>query len=143
MPIDVSKLVEKYKKRAKAAAEDWQKAFLEATGIIAKAISKEAQDLYEAKMKDDKVLKLRQKRLSKLTDEDVKKPVREKGSALYSSGIDAKGDKWAPRFKPFAEVIDAKLKELKPKTTDVEANIDNRVKPIAKALHEKKFEEVK
>jgi len=142
MPIDLSKALEKYKRNAKAASKDWYDGILSTTGIIAAATSEDAQRRYEEKMKDDKVLKLRQKKLAKLTDADIHNAVRAAGESAYRNAIDAKGDKWRREFDPYAKVIDSVVPSLPAKGTDPLENVDRRVKPIVKALHDKKYEEV-
>lgn len=136
--IDMTKWQAKYLKNAKAAGKEWHDNFLATTGIAAAAASDEAQDLYETMMRDDDVLARRQRELAKLSDEDFKRPVRTGGSSLYTRGIEAKADKAAKGFAPYAEVINTTVAALPARTADPETNVTNRVLPIVLALAEKK-----
>lgn len=127
-----------YKDGAQRKAGKWQTNFLGATGIAAAASSDAAQMAYQAKMMDPAVLAVRQKKLKKLSDADFQAPVRAGGSGLYSSGVAAKADKAARGVAPFLGVIQGVLNTLPPKTDNVDANIDNRVKPLARALRDAK-----
>lgn len=140
MPINLEKALKKYKERTKVAAQDWYDELLSTTGIIAAATSEDAQKRYEEKMKDEKVLKLRQKRLAELTDADIHNAVKAVGPDAYKKGTAAKADKWKRRFEPYAKVIDETVARLEPKGTDPLENVDKRVKPIVKALVDKKYE---
>jgi len=129
-----------YREGVARKAAKWHKRFLETTGIAAAAASEEAQRAYEAKMSNPEILKLRQKKLAKLSDEDFKAPVRKAGPGIYSTAAQAKSEKAKKGVAPFLDVLRDILPELPPRTDDVDANIDNRVKPIARALHAKKLE---
>lgn len=129
-----------YKEGATRKASKWQKRFLETTGIAAAAASDEAQTRYETKMADPAILKLRQKKLAKLSDEDFKAPVRKTGPGIYSSAVAAKVDKAKSGVAPFLDVLREVVPTLEPPTDDIDTNIDKRVKPIARALHAKKLE---
>jgi hypothetical protein len=123
-----------YEDGATRKGEKWFNKFTTTTGIAAAASSDDAQKRFTEKMSKPEILALRQKKLRALTDEDFHAPVRRGGSALYTSAITAKSDKAAKGVAPFLSKIGEVLPTLKPKTDDVDANIDGRVKPIAKAL---------
>lgn len=131
---------EEYKSGVSRKAGKWHKRFLETTGIAAAAASDEAQDAYVAKMSDAAVLALRKKKLEKLSDEDFKAAVRKGGAGMYSSAALAKSAKAKKGVGPYLDVLREVVPGLEPRGTDIDANIDNRVKPIARALHEKKME---
>lgn len=136
MGIDLSKALKKYKDRAGSAGTDWLSGYTGTDNKLARATSKEAQDLYVAKMKDPKILEKRLNKLKRLSEADLNKAAEAAGANAYNSGISAKGDKWEPGFKPIADAFDSTLKTLKPRTADYNQNIDNRVKPIVKAAIE-------
>jgi len=96
------------------------------------------QALYEEKMTNPDILKRRAKRIETMTDEDWRRPALELGVRNIGPGLKAKIDKWAGRWAPYRSALEAV--ELPPKTADPEANIDNRLKPIVRALVEKKKE---
>jgi len=127
-----------YREGASRKAGKWQANFLATTGISDAAKSDVAQAQYVAKMTNPEVLRTRQAKLRGLTDEDFKKPVRDGGSGMYSSAVAAKAPKAAKGVAPFLEEIGRVLPTLGLRTDDVDANIDNRVKPLARALRAKK-----
>jgi hypothetical protein len=95
------------------------------------------QDLYEAQMRDAKVLARREKGLAAVSDEDWKKAAVEKGAARIGAGMTAGADKRAKNYEPYRAEIAAMT--LEAKTADPATNVDRRVKPIAVRLHEKKM----
>jgi hypothetical protein len=111
---------------------------LNTSGIAAAAASDTAQKAYVAQMQNPAVLAVRQKKLKQLSDSDFQAPVQAGGPSLYSAGVNAKADKAAKGVGPYLAVIESVLPTLKAKTDDVSSNIDNRVKPIALALRNKK-----
>jgi len=127
-----------YKEGASRKAQKWQTKFLATTGIADAAKSDAAQSSYVGKMTNPAVLATRQAKLRALTDEDFKKPVRDGGPGLYSTAVAAKSAKAAKGVAPMLEEITRVLPTLGAKTDDVDSNIDNRVKPIARALRAKK-----
>jgi hypothetical protein len=127
-----------YKDGAVRKAGKWQSNFLATTGIAAAASSDAAQAAYTRKMMDPAVLAVRQTKLKKLSDADFQAPVRAGGSGMYSSGVSAKADKAAKGVAPFLTTIQSVINTLPAKTDDVDANIDNRVKPLARALRAQK-----
>lgn len=134
--ISLTEATDAYRSGTSAKARKWMDKFLATSGIADAAKSDSAQRDYEAQMTNASVLKKRQRKLAALSDEDFKAPVRAGGQALYSSATAAKAPKWGKNFAPYAAKIDAVVPGLTPATDDVNANIDNRVKPIANALRE-------
>jgi len=144
MPIDLARAKEYFRKEvARADVAEKLLAKYEAARIIERATSDEAQALWISRMADPLVQKLRIVELGKYTDADLKKAMRDYGKGNYMTVTKTKADKWAEKFSKFAKEIDAVVPTLAAKTDDVDANIDNRVKPIARALRAKKFEEVR
>jgi len=127
-----------YNEGASRNAGKWQANFLATTGIADAAKSDAAQTSYTAQMMNPAVLATRQAKLRALTDEDFKAPVKAGGSGLYSSAVAAKAAKAAKGVGPYLEEIARVVPTLGPKTDNVDTNIDNRVKPLARALRAKK-----
>lgn len=134
--IDVQKAADAFEAGATAAATKWKDAFLATTGMAEAAKSEAAQQAYEEKMQDPEVLKLRQKRLAVLNDEDFKAKVSVSGAALYSGGVRGTKQKWAKNFAPIAAAINSAVAALPPRTSDPMANLTNRAGPVIMAAHE-------
>jgi len=78
----------------------------------------------------------RRKGIEKWTDENWRGVTVEKGKPIIGTRISARLDQWAANWTPYRAAIEAV--ELPPKVIDWATNIDQRVKPIVKALVEKK-----
>ncbi len=102
------------------------------------AASREAEELFKAKMSEALAEERRRKAIEKLTDEDWRKPALEKGATRIGPGMTAAVDKHAARFAPFRSALEGLT--LPPKSADPIANVDNRVKPVVEVLVAKKKE---
>ena len=136
--IKISELQDNYKAGVGAKAQKWVNHFLATSGIADAARSEPAEARYAAKMGQVIANKQRQKGLAGVTDEDIKAAVRAGGASVYSTPAQAKSAKYVRKFTPYVETINNAVAGLAPKTTDPIANVDNRVKPIVSALHNKK-----
>ncbi len=136
--IDASKLAENYKRGIGAKGDKWRDNLLAATGIAEAGKSDAAEARYAAKVTEAVSKKLRQKGLKDVTDETIKAPIRSSTSSIWTSPAQNKAPKFASKFAPYVPTINQAVAQLKPKEADVNANIDNRVKPIANALHNQK-----
>jgi len=96
------------------------------------------EDLFKDAMSVVIAEEKRKKGIEKLTDENWRSLTIEKGKPIIGTRIRAKLDEWATNWSPYRGAIEAV--ELPAKVIDWEANIDTRVKPIVKALVEKKKE---
>ncbi len=137
--IRLTELQDSYKVGVQAKSDKWFKHTSTATGVIAAGQSDAAETHYNAAMTAVLSNKLRQKGLAGVTDADFQAGVVAVGASGYSSRAQAKSGKFAKKFGPYASTINAVLPQLAPKGTDPNANIDNRVKPIANALHKQKL----
>lgn len=134
--INLQQAADNFEAGATAAAPRWKENFLATTGMAEAAKSDEAQQAYEAKMNDPEILKLRQKRLQGLNDEDFKAKVRVSGAALYSQGVRGTKQKWAKNFAPIAAAINSAVASLPARSSDPMANLMNRAGPVIMAAHE-------
>lgn len=134
MPINLEEWEAEYKAGVQRKGTKWQNKFLAATGILEKARSEEAETRYATGTANAAANKLRQKALQAVTEEDLKGPVRTGGASLYSGPAQAKAPKARRRFARFAAIIDTQVAGLPAKTDDGEVNVDNRLKPIVRAL---------
>ena len=105
-----------------------------ATGVIEKAIA--AEDLYAQKMQEAIASGRRAKKLAEVSDEQWKQAALEKGAARIGPGMIAAKEKMRTGIGKVLDVI--RSVQIAPRTADPMANIDNRVKPIAAALHKLK-----
>jgi hypothetical protein len=137
--IRVSELQDAYKTGVSAKADKWFRHTSTATGVIAAGQSDAAEAHYNAAMAAVLNNKLRQKGLQGVTDADFQAGVTAAGASGYSSGAQKKSGKFAKKFAPYAAIINQVLPTLAAKGTDPNANIDNRVKPIANALNKKRL----
>jgi len=98
----------------------------------------EGQDLYEERMRDPAVLNRRRAGLEGVSEEEWKRKAADVGATRIGPGMQAGAAKRKAKWAPFREALVAV--DLPPRTADPMANIDNRVKPIAQALINKKKE---
>lgn len=111
------------------------KAAVEATSDEdVKRASIEGQANYEAQMRDPSVLARRKSGVER--GESWKAGALSKGASSIGPNMQRADGKWAKNTSPHLEVL-AGL-SLAPRGTDSDANIDARVKPIARALRAKK-----
>ncbi len=127
-------LQDDYRSGVTAKASKWQRKFLAASGLQAAAASESAEAAYQAQMARVLANKQRQKGLAGLSDEDFKASVRAGGPSLYSTPATAKAGKFSRKAMKYVALAVSTANALPARTADPDANIDNRVKPIAKAL---------
>ena len=139
MAIDLNLAAQKYAQNTPASANFWaQAAQSKANEWEAKAKSQEAEQNYAQAMQFVVQNQLRLKGLQNVTATDYAQGVANSMNVFQTKTANASG-KWQNRFAPFASIIDRVVDTLPPRTPgNPDANIDNRVKPIARALHEAK-----
>ena len=96
-----------------------------------------AEDLYAQKMQEAIAARSRAKGVQAVSNEQWRSAAIQKGAARIGQGMAAAKDKFASKMGEVLSVIESV--SLPPKTADPMANIDNRVKPIADALHRHKM----
>lgn len=92
----------------------------------------QGQALYEARMQDPNVLKRREKGLQNVSDADWKNNVLAKGVQRIATGMESSASKQSANYEPIRAALESVT--LPPRSADPMANIDNRVKPIVKAI---------
>ena len=98
----------------------------------------EGQGLYEERMRDPDVLSRRAAGLEKVSQDEWKHKAADVGATRIGPGMAAGANKRKANFEPYRSALEGV--DLPPRTADPMANIDNRVKPIAQALIDKKRE---
>ncbi len=136
--INIDEAMENYTDRAGVSGDKLVKNYVAVTDKLAKAASNEAQDQYKQAMADPKVIARRQLRLKQLSEEDLNSAMEATGASAYNNAVVAKADKMRKRVTPYYNLINTIVPTLKPRSRNVDQNIDNRVKPIANALHKLK-----
>lgn len=131
--IKLEELADSYKTGVASKAQKWYNHFQAASGIAEAAKSEAAEAHYAAAVTAAVANKQRQKGLANITDADIKASVT--SPSIYSTPAQNKAPKFAKKFARFVPVINAEVAKLPARTTDPNTNIDNRVKPIANALH--------
>jgi len=139
MPIDLNLAAQKYAQNTPASANFWAQAAQNAAGKWEqKAKSQEAEQNYATAMQYVIQNQLRLKGLQNVTATDYAQGVANSVNVFQTKTANAHM-KWQNRFAPFASIIDRIVETLPPKIPgNPDANIDNRVKPIARALHDAK-----
>lgn len=102
-----------------------------AKDVINKSIA--AEENYAAGVQAAVAAKRRAKGLEKVSDADWKQAAQSKGSARIVAGMKASEAKYGRGINEVIGVLQSV--NLPNRTQDPDANIDNRVKPIARALH--------
>jgi len=92
----------------------------------------QGQSLYEQRMQDPNILKRREKGLQNVSDAEWKANAINKGVQRIGAGMEAGAAKQAANYEPIRAALESV--NLPPRTADPMANIDNRVKPIVKAV---------
>ena len=95
-----------------------------------------SENLYAARVQESIANRSRAKALSAVSNEEWKKQAAEKGSARIASGMNASIGKMRSKMGEVLSTIESTT--IGERTADPMANIDNRVKPIAKALYDAK-----
>jgi len=98
--------------------------------------SEASETLFNTKMQGVLADKRRQKGVMSVSEEDWKRPAKERGSVSIGQNFRAAKQKWLTKTQPYLDVI--ANTEIADRTDSVDANIDGRLKPIANALHQKK-----
>ena len=134
---DIAKIKERYISGTSAAAETWMTQFL-ASNVVERLKSPDAVNNLKAKLND--MVQAYGARVQKLTDEDVKGPVRRLGSAVYSVGTSNAADKMA---KGIDEVVGAAIKEIDlPDKSPIPLSPANRQRweKVVTAIHQKSLQ---
>lgn len=95
-----------------------------------------AEDLWAAKMQEAISAKRRAKALEGVSDDEWKRKAMTLGAERIARGMAENADKRKKNYEPYRTALEAV--DLPPRTADPLANVDNRVKPIVKALVETK-----
>jgi len=104
-----------------------------ASNVIQRSLA--AEDYWAAKVQEAASKRAREKGLQGISDEDWRKGALEKGVQRIGAGMQAGKQKFSSKIAEVLSTIEGV--NLPPKTTDVAANVQNRVTPIAQALHER------
>ena len=91
-----------------------------------------AEELWAAKIQEAAAEKRRQKGIARVSNEDWKRKAATLGAERIARGMSENADKRTKNFEPFRAALEGV--SLPPRTADPLANVDNRVKPIVKAL---------
>jgi len=102
------------------------------------AASDEAQRLYVEQITNPANQARRQRKIAAVANSTWQTQADVVGGSRIGPGMTGAVEKQATGFSPYRTVIEGVT--LLPKTTDPSTNVDNRVKPIAIALHQKKME---
>jgi len=119
----ITKVPEKYKRRVQ-----------QTTGWKEAAIA--GEKAYREKMEAVLAEERRAKGLDKVTEDEWKKAAVEKGARVIARNMEYAAPKRKAKYEPFRSALDGL--ELPDKTADPMANIDNRLKPVVRALVETK-----
>lgn len=106
----------------------------QAKDVIAKGVA--AESLYQQKLQESMADNRRARKLAEVSDEQWRTAAREKGAARIGSGMNAAKDKFGAGIGRVLDTI--RGTSIGPRTADPLANVDNRVKPIVKALADMK-----
>lgn len=90
------------------------------------------QNLYEQQMQNAAVLRRRAVALERVSESDWKSRAAALGSTRIAEGMRNGAEKQAANYEPVANAL--RSVELPDRTADPMANIDNRVKPIVRAM---------
>lgn len=100
-----------------------------------KASSNEAEALYAEKITKAISSKSRQRGINAVSNEDWLNAAKTKGANSIQEGMRQGKDKYNKNFAPVLSAMNNAAASLKPRTVDINTNIDNRVKPVAMAAH--------
>lgn len=100
------------------------------TGWKEKALN--GQGLYEQQMQNAAVLRRRAVALERVSEADWKSKASNLGSMRIADGMRNGAEKQSQNYEPIANALRAV--ELPERSADPMANIDNRVKPIVRAM---------
>ena len=129
-------------KSPSAATENWNASIGRVAGAYKKGVeaatnvierSKAAEETWKAGIQAAAARDARRKGLEKVSDADWKKAAVDKGAARIGAGMTAGKEKFARGISEVIGVLQGI--SLPPRSIDPEANVDARVKPIARELH--------
>ena len=125
-----AQIKENYKASTGRVSEPYKAGVNAASGVIEAGVKGEA--LYAAKVQEAISEGRRAKGLSKLTDADWKTATITKGAPIIATRMAAAADKQAAHYEPYRSALESV--SLPDRVADPLANVDNRVKPIVKAM---------
>jgi len=127
------------------SAQDRKKAYIDSLGIVPgkykagidrtsnwKESALNGQALYEQQMQNAQVLRRRAVALERTSEADWKNRASTLGSMRIADGMRNGADKQAQNYEPIAQAL--RGVNLPDRSADPMANIDNRVKPIVRAM---------
>ena len=136
------------KTKGKAAArKNWNDAIGRVPSKYAEGVSRTTDwkekaiagdDLYKERVIAAAQAGRRAKGIEKVSNEEWKRKAQEKGAARIGAGMNAAKEDYGRGIDRVIDTLEGI--ELLPRTADVDSNIDNRVKPIARALRKMKEE---
>lgn len=129
-----SEALENWKAAQGRVPEAYSKGVARAKNVTEKAIAGEA--LFAAKMQEAIANKSRAKGLEKSSDEKWRAAAQGKGAQRIAAGMAAAENEFSSGIAKVLSVIQGV--SIPARVADPMANIDNRLKPIAKALHDMK-----
>jgi len=97
--------------RSGVSSADWK----------SKAVSDEAEDLYQAKIQEAMSRRRRQKALEQVSNEEWKSNAINKGAGRIAEGMRQSADKWSRNFSPYHSALQSL--ELPPRVADPMANV--------------------
>jgi hypothetical protein len=117
----------------KGAAAEAQRRWVPAVNRAEwQAPSLAGQDLYATQMSKPDVQARRGISIAKVADTEWRATTVKKGGTILATRMSDATDKQVAGFRPFASALEGVT--LEPKTDDPDANVDNRVKPIVRAM---------
>lgn len=118
-----------------AFVKDRYVAGLEGADWKSKASSDNAEKLYAEKVQAAISNKSRQKGINAISNEDWLNAAKTKGADSIAEGMRQGKEKYTKNFSPILAAMNSAADKLPAKTTDIKANIINRVTPVAEAAH--------
>lgn len=134
MTIDRTAAKANYVSGASSNADKLVKNYVATPGKLDAARSEAAERLYAEKVQIAIANKSRQKALGKVNESDMNAKMQSVGATNYRSGTRDNADKQAKNVEPYYAGLDALDGKYPARTADPMANIDNRVKLVAKTL---------
>ena len=131
-----AEISENYDKGIARAPENYKKGIQRTNDWQEKASSEQAEANYADGVQRAAASKLRQKKVSQVSNEEWKQKAANIGSTRIGSGMKAGAGKRAKNFEPYRQLIEST--SLPERTTDAESNVMNRVVPLAKGMQDLK-----
>lgn len=94
-----------------------------------------AESLFAAKMQAAISNKSRQKGVQATSNDEWMQSAKTKGADSIQEGMRQGVDGYKKNFAPILAAMNNEAAKLKPRTTDIAANVANRVTPVAMAAH--------